>query len=52
MSPTFVILPSSNIMRVTVVAPAPRVPVVDRFSSQKIDPPESVIDPSARVSPY
>ena len=50
MSPTFVILPSVTLNEVTVVAPAPRVPVVDRFSSPKeIDPPESVIDPSARV---
>ena len=50
MSPTLVMLPSVTLNEVTVIAPAPRVPVVDRFSSPKeIDPPESVIEPSERV---
>ena len=49
-SPTFVMLPSVTLNEVTVVAPAPRVPVVERFSFPKeIEPLESVIDPSERV---
>ena len=34
----------------SVATPAPRFPVVERFSfSKEIEPPESVIEPSARV---
>ena len=50
MSPTFVMFPSVTLNEVTVVAPAPKVPVVIRFSSPKlIAPLESVIEPFPRV---